>query len=288
MELSNSLYIIQKLKQELFLSDRFVMDSLELTSDEYHSIKHRPQKIESLDINLLTDRLGEDVCNILNGDVNWNSLRSKWADKESEIDPYYTIGAGTYMDSIRAIIQHIDNVYNNKTAKYIMSHFGLTDKILIDDSRKVNILMANEIFELLKKENLIDQNDISLMTIACLSGKIELLSSLRRKHLSGREIAKHIATNSDKYEKNYSYKFKDLDSKHYMISSISREEMNELFHTSELSSELLNIWKKEIISHTALMAKGSGIEIIDIENKVTNTYQETNYIIKDNLSSLYH
>jgi hypothetical protein len=280
MSYSNqSLTLIHKIKTELYCDDGFIREVLELSKSDYaKAIKS--DNLSFKNICNFTHFFNIDIQDLVDDCVDWDKARSSIITSNSQIPDQYKVAAGSYIRQIRAIFTFVQNKTNKKTADLLLNKLGISYNNLLDDSILINLKLVNDALELVFKELNFNRDDFKIMAIHALLNNKGIVKVLKDSNGQAESICQLIVKNSNHYENNFSYSFKNLGNGIFKVSSKSRADKNETFRSAQISSPLTSQWKGMILDQTSLLIGQKKYTVIDLKDHSSKSFQQTDYFIK--------
>ncbi|MFT6633030.1 MAG: hypothetical protein ACJAS4_002999 [Bacteriovoracaceae bacterium] len=277
---NQSLALIHKIKTELYCDDDFIRKVLELSKPDY-SKAIKSNNLSFKNICNFTNFFNIDIQDLVDDRVDWDKARTSILTSNSRIPDQYKVAAGSYIRQIRSIFTFVQNKTNKKTADLLLNKLGISSNNLLDDSSLINLKLVNDALELVFKELNFNQDDLRVISIHALLNNKGITGVLKDSNGDAESICRLIAKNSNHYEKNFSYSFKNLGNGISKVSSKSRADKNETFQSAQISSPITSQLKAMIIDQTSLLIGPKKYTVIDIKDHSSKGSQQTDYFIKN-------
>ncbi|MAX67303.1 MAG: hypothetical protein QF441_02685 [Bacteriovoracaceae bacterium] len=272
---------IREIKHSFFCDDEYIRNILAVTKNEYDK-KLQQNNFSLKDLINLSDYFQININDIANGSVDYKQIKTKFYNPSSAIPTKYVQNAGTYMSNIRAIINHIRDFTNDKTAQYLINKYGISKEALINDSLMVNIKLANSLLaDISDNYNISDSNYLSMAMLSYKSQSRNKLISETLRNQSGLNIAKHVAKNALSYDKNFIYTVTPLNYGQFIFSGTIRPEVKDIFHTNEITNIQAIKFRAASIQALSILSNNGYIEVQNIETP-TSQSSETFHIYMKN------
>lgn len=253
---------ISEVKESFFCDDDYIRNILELTSSEYEK-KYALQNYSFTDAIKLSEYFNININDINNGTVNFTKLKRSFFSPSKSINCEYLKNAGTYMSTIRSMVNHVKTITNQKSSNYLLQKFEIPKEALINDELLVNLSLGNKVLEYIHQEyNFKHVNYLSMAMSSFDTPKRRNLLSLIPKNKSTYQIVSKFIQHISAVEKNFEYNVEKYNDEYIIVKSHSKPEMNEYFQSARICKEPGTLMRKAVFEVvTSLLGK----QLIEVE-----------------------
>jgi hypothetical protein len=270
--------LIQQIKRELYCDDDFLLDVFQLSKTDM-SKKLSTDTLGFKSITNFAEFFKIPIEDLLQNEVNWTTARTSLLRKKGQVDNKYTLGAGTYISTVRNILNYAELRTNRSVQKLLSDKYALDNDALRDDSLMVNIILVNDLIRTFSESWGLNVRDLENISEMGLLTQQKMLAVVNRKKTLP-EKCRAMATNSTIYEKNFNYGYSELGDGFHMFTSSSKPEMNNRLSRAELSPTLTNELKGRILEKTIQLQGHDDFKLVSISNNTTTQGQKVDFLLR--------
>jgi hypothetical protein len=271
---------IQDLKLELFCDNSLFCDMLSLTVSEFEK-KKKKELFTFNEVEKIATFFNVNVDDVIRGNVDFNWVRNNYLTPSNNVPDEFLSQGGTYISSIRAMINFVESSYNSLAAEYIMNKLKISRQALQNNSLMVNLKLGNKVLELINEITELD--DYSNMILASHSYTTKQRKTFLElpRFKTSKQAVTYMCDNSNKYETNFTYSMRTIDRSTFVLQSISKESTSRMFGFKHTSSMLANKYKATSIKALTYLMGGSPLDLFYVDDYIKNKRHHVDYYVKD-------
>lgn len=190
--------------------------------------------------------------------------------------------AGTYMSTVKGIIDFIENTINKSAKNYLLSCLEISEEALQLDEVMLNANVLLELEKSMQKLNLSKEhmNEMS-MYVNFTNQKRAVIPEVLQGCSSELEVAqKMVELSNNTYDKNFRYHI-EKEGDRFKIVGISNEEVHDVLKKQMITGDQITHFKAYTVANTTLDLFGKSMKLIKVNNFYKNSRQCQEYIFKD-------
>lgn len=217
------------------------------------------------------------------GDYDLELLKKKFITPSLAIPSEYLRVGGTFIDTIRGIVDYLELTYGSKVRKRFLNYIQLTEPTLVNSKLIVNANCLLKVGKFLAEIN-IDRGSIGNMaTFVNTTAKRKLISEHINECRFGSEVAQKIVdiTNSH-YDKNFSYHFEKKGNR-FAIVGTSEEEIHDELKLNIICDEIVSNFKAQTVANSSVHRFGKKLNLVSVEDSIKKGLQVQKFIFKESM-----
>jgi hypothetical protein len=272
--------ISNQLKKDIGLNDHMIPQIFGLTSKEYFKKIHGQTPFKYNELVSFSNYLGVTIDNILSDSIDYDVIKKRFITPSYALPEKYLKAAGTYIHTLRYMIEFCKYKFGKKYRQMILDHLQLDEKVLLNSKLMVNLELLNDFAQFVNSHGF-DLDDFNYMALYVNQfGRRSQIQSIIKDCTNVSGILKIMVQNQNKYDQNFTYSIKQKGDL-FCITGKSNEYINQEIGSKKICSDLINHFKAYTIKNTSIFKGQRPINIINIENEIIKDRQIERYTIKE-------